>query len=1003
MRPSLAACVTVAVLSWFPSARAAEPDAKAAFFTDAVRPILRRCVACHGGAEPTGGLDLTTRANALKGGDSGPALQPNDAPKSLLFGKVSSRKMPPKKPLSDAEVDVLRRWIDDGAVWDGVVRSAERADAADWWSLQKLTRPEPPAVKNKDWVRNPIDAFVLARLEERGLKPTAPADRVTLIRRVTYDLTGLPPTPDEIDAFVKDDAADAYEKVVDRLLASPHYGERWGRHWLDVARFSESDGFERDKLRDHSWRYRDYVVQSFNDDKPYTQFVKEQIAGDVLDPVTPGGIVATGFLTAGPYDEAGNSSVSVLLKARIREEELEEMVGLVGQTFLGTTANCARCHDHKFDPILQKDYYRLKAVFEGVRDGNRAVLTPEQAKERDEKIARLTRRIDDDAKRLAVVEQAGREKVLRDRPPAAADGAPKPLARWSFEADARDAVGELHGALEGGAVVENGRLKLNGTGAFLRTPPLKADVREKTLEAWVSLANLTQRGGGVLSLETKDGRVFDAVVFGEREPGKWIAGSSNFHRTRDLDAAAETAKPGDPVHMAVVYKADDSIAVYRNGAPYAPAYTPTGTDAALRTYAGGDGRVLLGLRHTGAGNGFFAGEVAEARLYDKALSAAEVAASFKAGPVKVSPEELLKALTREQRRERDEAADELARLREELSSLGSPPQAWCAVPASPPPTFVLKRGDVEKSGEQVAAGGLSAVTAPSPDFGLAFDAPEGERRRKFAEWVAGPDNPLTVRVMVNRVWHYHFGRGIAATPNDFGFNGERPTHPELLDWLASEFIAQGWSVKKLHKLIVTSATYQQGSAYDAKAARQDADDRLLWRFAPRRLEAEAVRDAMLAAAGRLNDAVGGPSFRPFTVTVFNSHFYTLTDPDEPEYNRRTIYRINVESAKSPLLEAFDCPEPSTKTPRRGVTTTPLQALGLMNNIFVLRMSRSFADRVTKEAGADPEAQARLAYRLALGRPPTKDEAERTAALVRDHGTETLCWVLFNASEFLYLR
>ncbi len=990
-----------AVLAPIPSA-ADEVDARVVFFRDSVRPILQRCIVCHSGDEPTGGLTLTNRDSALKGGDSGPALVPGDSAKSLLFQKASSKKMPPKKPLSDAEIAVLRRWIDDGAAWEGVLKRVDRADA-DWWSLQQLKRPEPPDVKNRDWVRNPIDAFVLAGLEARGLQPAPPADKATLLRRVTFDLIGLPPTPDEIDAFLKDDSADAYEKVVDRLLASPHYGERWARHWLDAARFSESQGFEYDRIRDHAWRYRDYVIQSFNNDKPYPQFVKEQIAGDVLDAGAPDGIVATGFLTAGPWDEAGNGSVSTLLKARIREEELEDMLSAVGQTFMGLTVNCARCHDHKFDPIKQTDYYRLKAVFEGVRYGNRPLLTPDESRRRDEEIARTGKRLDEIAGRLAVLEQSGREKALRDQPPALTDVRPKPIARWTFDVDAKDAIGGLHGTLMGGAVVENGRLKLNGKGAFMQTAPLTHDLREKTLEAWASPANLTQRGGGVLSVESKGGRFFDAIVYGERVAGRWMAGSDFFHRTRDLEGPVEPAKPGELVHVAVAYAADGSVAVYRNGEPYAPPYTPQGEESTLQTFAAGDSHVLIGLRHTGAGNGFFAGEVAEARLYDKALSAEEVAASFKAGLAKVQAGQVLQALTPEQREEHARLSRESAKLRDALKTLQTPPLAWCAVPSAPPPTFLLKRGDVEKPGEPVTAGGLSVIRAPAPDFGLAADAPEGTRRLKLAEWLTSPNHPLTARVMVNRLWHYHFGRGIVATPNDFGFNGERPTHPELLDWLASEFIAQGWSVKKMQKLIVTSATYRQGAAFDAKAAGQDADDRFLWRFAPQRLEGEAVRDAMLAVSGKLNPQVGGPSFRPFTVTVFNSSFYTLTDADEPDCNRRTVYRINVNSAKSPLLDAFDCPDPSTKTPRRAVTTTPLQALALMNNAFVLRQAKAFGERVKKEAGDDPEAQVRRAYLLVFGRPPTKEESSRAAALVREQGPEILCWVLLNASEFLYVR
>jgi hypothetical protein len=582
----------------------------------------------------------------------------------------------------------------------------------DWWSLQPVKRPAVPRIRNpQSAIRNPIDAFVTSELTKHGLRPNPPADRVTLIRRATFDLTGLPPTPAEIDAFVNDFSPNAWEKVIDRLLASPRYGEHWGRHWLDIARFGESNGFERDQPRDNAWRYRDYVIRAFNEDRPYPQFIKEQLAGDVLPGAGTDVVSATGFLVCGPWDEvAANVPKSATVRLRAREEELEDMVGTVGQTFLCLTVNCARCHAHKFDPIPQADYYRLKAAFDGVRFGDR------------------------------------------------------PLTAWA---------------------------------------PL--------------------------------------------------------------------------------------------------------------------------------------------------------------------------------------------------------PAAWAAVSSTPGPTHVLIRGDIEKPAERVGAAGLSAIRTPSPDLGLGLDAPEGERRLKLAEWIADPRNPLPPRVLVNRVWHWHFGQGIARTPSDFGFNGDRPSHAELLDWLALRFRDENGSVKRLHRLIMTSATYQQSSAFSAAAAEKDPDDRLLWRFAPRRIEGEAVRDALLFVSGQLNDDMGGPSFRPFTVRIFNSHFYTLTDPLTREFNRRTVYRMAVHSAKSPLLDAFDCPDPSTKTPRRAATTTPLQALALMNNAFVLRQASHFAERVRIQQGGDVVSQVRAAYRLAFGRTPTETETGRAAILVRDHGLESLCWVLLNASEFLYVR
>ncbi|MFL5339661.1 MAG: DUF1553 domain-containing protein [Gemmataceae bacterium] len=985
--------VARSVIALFGIVSLAMPGARA----DGPAAVLQKCVKCHNGDKLAGGLDLGSRPKALSGGDSGPALVPGDAAKSLLFKQVSTRKMPPKEPLVDADVEVVRRWIADGAKWPTLTApKGEQRAGADWWSLQPVRRPAVPRIT----VHHPIDSFIQAKLSAEGLTPAPPADRVTLIRRVTFDLHGLPPTPEEIDAFVNDRSADAWEKLIDRLLASPRYGERWGRHWLDVARFAESQGFERDKVRDHAWRYRDYVIQSFNDDKPYDRFVMEQIAGDVLSGATRDGVAATAFLVAGPWDEAGSGSVSASVRAKIREEELEDMLSAVSQTFLGITANCARCHDHKFDPIPQKDYYRLKAVFDGVRHGDRPLMTAAELRDRAERLAQLDRAIAEQEGMIAGLERIGREEANPASAPAIEP--PRPVSRWTFEQDARDDFGRLNGTLHGGAKIANGRLVLDGKGAFVETADLPTDLREKTLEAWMTLANRGQRGGGVMSVQVKGGGIFDAIVYGEREPGRWMAGSEFFRRTRPLHAPAESAGPGELIHLALAYFADGRVALYRNGRPHGEPYKPDGPESGLRNYPAGESQLLFGLRHSGGGNAFLAGEIEEARLYDRALTAAQVEASFRAGPRTVALAEILAALSPEQRRQRDAAVAEVAKLkgrREQVAAF--PAFVYAANPKQPEPTAILLRGDIDKKGEIVSAGGLSAVKSPSADFGLAADAPEAERRLKFAQWLTVAEQPLTARVMVNRVWHYHFGRGIVDTPNDFGFNGGRPSHPELLDWLASEFVAGGWSVKALHRLILQSQTYQQSSRFDPAAAEKDADDRLLWRFAPRRLEAEAVRDAMLAVAGRLVHSGGGPGFRPFKVTVFNSSFYDLIDDDRPDFRRRTVYRTGVNSAKDPLLESFDCPEPSVKAPRRNVTTTPLQALGLMNNAFVQRQAKRLTERV-RDAG-DVEAQARQMYRLTLGRPPTDAELRRAAALAREHGAASLAWVLLNASEFLYVR
>jgi hypothetical protein len=994
-----------------PPPRVVEAGGGRAHFDAEVAALIGRCLGCHRGEGAKKGLVLTSREAAIRGGDSGPALVPGAPARSLLYRMLAEKKMPPRKPFSSSELEAVRRWIAAGAPWEGELdppsEPRETASAGrDGWSLEPLCRPPLPIVGEPSWAANPIDLFILERLEAHGLAPSPPALAETLLRRLSFDLTGLPPAPGEIEGFLGDPSPAAYEAAVERLLASPRYGERWGRHWLDAARFGESDGFEYDRLRPNAWRYRDYVIASFNADKPYPLFVAEQIAGDVLEPAAADGIIATAFLVCGPWDEAGNLQKSEVMKALAREEELEDTVAAVTQTFLGMTANCARCHDHKFDPIPQRDYYAIKAAFEGIGRGDRPALAPEALEAQRRRLAELEGAIAELERRIAAVERAGREEALELRrghsgPPRIAERElPEPIARWTFEEDARDLAGEMHGELLGGASVAGGRLRLDGKGAYLRSRPLARELGAKTLEAWVALSGLAQRGGGAIGIEREDRQVFDSIVFGERQPRKWIAGSELFRRTRDLEAPEESAGAGELVHLAAVYAAGGAIQLYRGGKPYGHAYRPEGAE--LAAYAAGASRVLIGLRHTGAGNGFLAGEIEEACLYDRPLSAEEVEASHAAGPETVSREELIEALGPERRTELEAALEELSRLRRGLEALPPVPLAYAAVAREPGPTFVFPRGDVEQKGEQVAAGALSCVEM-LPPLALGFDAPEGLRRRRLAAWIASPENPLTARVLANRIWHHHFGRGLVGTPNDFGSNGEPPSHPELLDWLASELIAQGWSVKSLQRAIVLSSAYRQSSAFHARAAALDAENRLLWRFSPRRLEAEAVRDAVLFTSGELNLAMGGPSLRPFTIEVFGSNLYTPTDPPEPEFQRRTVYRMNVQSARSPLLDAFDCPDPSVKTPRREVTTTPLQALSLMNGSFVLRQACRLAERLAKDAGSDAEAQVELAFRLAFARRPAAWEAAEAVALAREHGLEKLCWVLFNAGEFVHVR
>ena len=880
-----------------------------------------------------------------------------------------------------------------GSLWARSSWAAETdVKSTNHWAYQPIRHGAIPGSGH------PIDTFIRQTLVGHGLDLSPPAEPSVLVRRLYLDLIGLPPTPDELAAYLADRRTDRYELLVERLLASPRFGERWARHWLDLARFSESTGFEYDRLRDNAWPYRDYVIRSFNQDKPYDQFMREQIAGDVLKPLSLDGILGPSLLVCGAYDQAGNAQANATQRAITREEEMEDMLSVVGQTFLGLTVNCARCHDHKFDPIPQKDYFRLKSVFDGVKHGERSMEGDSEARIRRDRQALAQARLDRARTELAGIDDLAWRKVRERHPEAAVRPEIPALLHWDFGDPGKPLP---PGEFLGGAVTRAGYLELPKAGAYFQSSPLAVDVREKTLEAWVRMDDLQQRGGAVISLETVDGTRFDAITFGEREPRKWTAGSDGFQRTKDLQAGVEEGGSGDWVHLAIVYGPENRVSVYRNGKPYG---TPYPTDAPLPTFKAGQSHVVLGLRHQGGGNPWLVGAIRSAALYDRALNAESVFALYQAGNTGISQAELLAELNPEQQVARNRALAEMAAANREIADAEKPvSMAYAGVRVQPEPTHRLKRGDVKSPEEVVTPGALSAISTLSPDLSLAADAPEADRRVRFAEWLCDSRNPLPARVMVNRLWQYHFGQGLVATPSDFGVNGARPSHPELLDWLAATFIEGGWSMKSIHRWIVTSATYRQSSQENPIAQPLDADDQWLWRFPPRRLEAEVVRDAMLAVSGELNLDAGGPSFRPFTTTDFNATFYFPFDRGDAEFNRRTVYRINVNSGKDPFLDTFDCPDPSVKTPRRTVTTTPLQALSLMNSSFVQRQSERLATRAGRLSNGGNGDSIQAVYQLALGRSPSPAEAKRAGEAIRERGLPEFCWVLLNSTEFLYVR
>ncbi len=906
------------------NAAAAEP---APPFDKQIAPLLQaRCLKCHNAIKSRGDLDLTGRASLLKGGQTGPAVTPGHSAASPLFAKVHAGKMPPGNPLGADDVELLRRWIDAGAAWpDNVALKPDKVETGragpDWWALQPIRRPPIPAVTDRQWVNTPIDAFILAGLEAKGLTPAPPADRRMLIRRVTFDLIGLPPTPEEIDAFLKDDAPDAYEKVVDRLLARPEYGERWGRHWLDVVRFAESHGYEENTLRPNAWPYRDYVIRAFNDDIPYPQFVREQLAGDAVangDMLTQ---AATGYLVAGPHDLVGNGVPEEQVQQRMND--LADMTSLAGTTFLGLTVGCARCHDHKFDPITQKDFYSMQAVFAGVDHAERPV--------RDMKVA-------DHHAELESLRVA--------------------LARLDLRIDDQEPL-----ASESGATRK--RSPVNPRRNVERFPPMNIQSIRFTITA------------------TSDGAepcIDELEVYGPEAPADNLALAA-----RGAKASASSVFPNNAFHK-IEHLIDGQ---HGNGHSWISNERGKGWARVDLPKAAMIDRVVWGRdREQKYADRLATDYRIEVSTDGETWKAAAVSwdrLSFGQSPPK-PPDALAPLLT--QRKQ----------IEDHIGALEKPPMVYAGTFHEPEQTFVLNRGDPQQKGEPVGPSGVASV---APAFVVKSHAKESERRLALANWITSPENPLPARVMVNRVWHWHFGQGIVRTPSDFGYNGDRPSNPKLLDWLASEFQANGWKLKPLHRLIVLSKAYRQSTRYDEKAAGTDAGDRLLWRHAPQRLEAEEIRDAILQTSGALNPRRGGPGYNLWDYSGYVIVFIPKATLG-PEEFRRMIYQFKPRLQQDQTFGVFDCPDATQTAPRRTSSTTPLQALNLLNDPFMLDQGERLAARLRKEAGDAAPDQVRRAFRLALVREPLDAEENAAEKLIQAHGLATFCRALFNANEFVFV-
>jgi hypothetical protein len=786
------------------------------FFEAKIRPVLvEKCYACHSARSPRpkAGLRVDTPDGLLRGGLSGPAVVPGKPEESLLIQAIAHEEdmapMPPKGRLPDSVVSAFRNWVKMGAPdpRDGgpsptpSAATSAAPEPDDWWSLRPIVRPAVPSPAGDD--RSPVDVFLAEGLRDKGLTPAPEADRRTLVRRVAFDLTGLPPTPEEVEAFVTDDRPDAYDRLVDRLLASPAYGERQARFWMDLVHFAETHGHDQDRIRPNAWPYRDYLIESFNRDTPYARFVCEQLAADVIYPDEPRLTVALGFIAAGPWDESSLRDIreDSIDRAIGHYLDRDDMVATAVSTFVSTTVHCARCHDHKFDPIPTADYYALQAVFAGVDRADRAY-------DPDPTVHRTRRELTDHL------------KALRRHDPQAL--------------------------------------------AALRSPETVAETT-----AWRTALRATPSYLTRLNLDPTELAVTVA--------------------TRSLERQLSALPPPK--------------LVYAGASDFAPDHS-----------------------HKPAGG--------------------------------------------------------------------------------PRPVHILRRGDIHHPIAPAAPGALSCVAGLDARFAIADPVDEGARRAALARWITDPRNPLTWRSIVNRVWQEHFGRGLVDTPNDFGRMGSTPTHPELLDWLAAEFRDGGGSLKRLHRLIVTTAAYRRSTRHDPGAAEVDAENRRLWRQNRRRLDAEAVRDAILSAAGRLDRTMGGPSVQQFGmkpgVHVTPVLDYTAFDWDGPGSGRRGVYRFLFRTLPDPFMDSLDAADASQLTAARGESATALQALALLNNAFILRNAGHLARRLERQPGGLDD-RVRSAFALTLGRPPSDDELRDWSDFAGGHGLAAACRLLFNSNEFLFVN
>ncbi len=946
------------------------------FFETKIRPVLvDQCTKCHGADKQKGGLRLDSKTAFLAGGETGPAVVAGKPDESLLVQALKhdadGPKMPPSKKLPAPVIADFTRWVEMGSPWPGE-GSAPAATTArkgemqitdkdrNHWAFLPIKRSPVPSVKDQKWVKNPIDAFVLAGLEAKGMTPNTPASKLELLRRATYDLTGLPPTIAEVDAFLVENSPNAYEKLVDRLLASPHYGEKWGRHWLDLVRFGETNSYERDNPKPNAWRYRDYVIHAFNEDKPFDRFVREQLAGDELPNKTNDAIVATGYYRLGIWDDEPAD------RELARYDGLDDIVATTSQVFLGMTVDCARCHDHKIDPIPQKDYYRLLSFFQNVNHYRNGGPTDE--------VALYT----SDSDRLV---ETDRQKSLDKR--------------------RTEVLSEIY-------TIQ--REFLAKTGKLGRDTNAKPDLQELTYkfyrDTWEKLPDFAllkpETVGSIpdsyfdIALRSRDeafGFVFEGFLV-VPEDGRYTFYLDSDDGSR-LSVNGKELLLYDGIHGEGKEKTA-VVSLSKGRVPIKLEY--------FQKTAG------LGLTVGWSGPNF-ARRPLSTNKADEAL-AKQARPRNVERQIQAAGARILGA----------EKFNQYQSLRKELEAVRRDAlpanRALCVTEngPNPPETHVLLRGNPQSKGDvvqpaflTVLGGTVPMIPTPSPD------AKSSGRRTALAEWIVARDNPLTPRVLANRIWQHHFGRGIVRSSNNFGTQGDKPTHPELLDWLASELLSNGWHLKPLHKMIMMSNAYQMSSRGRVDLVASDPMNDRLWRFDMRRLSAEEIRDSILSVTGTLNPKMSGPGIYPtIPAEVLAGQSvpgagWGKSSPEEEA--RRSVYIHVKRSLLTPILESFDSAETDRSSPNRFVTTQPTQALAMLNSAFLNKEADLLAARLKREAGDDLGKQVALALKLTTSRTPNADEIKRGETLIADLRTKgfdaptalrSFCLVALNLNEFLYV-